>query len=146
MARRAKRDDDLQDGDDEVLRVVGSRLKEARKKAGLTQQEVATRAGVGQSHINELERGNTNITIKTLCRMADRLGVDVRELLPEGPSLPPTKAGIERLAEAFDNLAQVMREHMLTMRSCLSRFVGLWASGKPLRLGQNPGKCRSDAL
>lgn len=140
MARRAKRDDDLQDGDDEVLRVVGSRLKEARKKAGLTQQEVATRAGVGQSHINELERGNTNITIKTLCRMADRLGVDVRELLPEGPSLPPTKAGIERLAEAFDNLAQVMRErtaHDAELLVALRGFVGLreaieaWAkSGK----------------
>jgi transcriptional regulator with XRE-family HTH domain len=140
MARRVKRDDDLQDGDDEVLRVVGSRLKEVRRKAGLTQQEVATRAGVGQSYINELERGNTNITIKTLCRMADRLGVDVRELLPEGPSLPPTKASIERLAEAFDNLAQVMRERTAQdaeLLVALRGFVGLreaieaWAkSGK----------------
>ena len=138
MARQAKRDVETPDSADEALRVVADRLREARLKAGLTQAQLGTVAGVRQSYVGELEQAN--ITIKTLCRMADRLGVDVRELLPEGPSLPPTKASIERLAEAFDNLAQVMRERTgqdAELLVALRGFVGLreaieaWAkSGK----------------
>ena len=38
---------------------IGKRLKEARKLRGLTQQQLATKAGVKQASISDLERGES---------------------------------------------------------------------------------------
>lgn len=51
----------------------GRQLSELRKKAGLTQREVATAMGVGQQRISAIKHG-TDITTKTLARYATALG------------------------------------------------------------------------
>lgn len=42
----------------------------ARKKAGLTQGQLARAAGTTQSVISRIESGNQNLTVKTLARIA----------------------------------------------------------------------------
>lgn len=42
----------------------------ARKKAGLTQGQLARAAGTTQSVISRIERANQNLTVKTLARIA----------------------------------------------------------------------------
>jgi putative transcriptional regulator len=57
-------------------------LKEARKEAGLTQSELAEKAGVRQATISELETGNTRrVDLDVLDRLCDALGVEPGELL-----------------------------------------------------------------
>lgn len=46
----------------------------ARKEAGLTQQELSERTGIAQSDICKLERGNANPSVRTLQRLAAALG------------------------------------------------------------------------
>lgn len=58
-------------------------LREARKKAGLTQVEVAQAFGVTQGYISKIERGEIRIDPILLQRFAKLYGVEVTALLPE---------------------------------------------------------------
>lgn len=49
-------------------------IREARRHAGLTQAELAARAGTTQSAIAKLERGGGNPTFETLGRALDAAG------------------------------------------------------------------------
>ena len=56
---------------------------DARKDAGLTQQELAKRTGIAQSDISKLERGNANPSLRTLQRLAAGMGMKVKiEFVP----------------------------------------------------------------
>jgi transcriptional regulator with XRE-family HTH domain len=57
---------------------IGIRVKEVRKKRGLTQQELAFYLLTDKCLISELERGHcNNITALTLIKIAEVLEVDV---------------------------------------------------------------------
>ncbi|GAB4035043.1 helix-turn-helix domain-containing protein [Spirosoma gilvum] len=56
---------------------VGKHIREARKANGLTQKELAEKLGVGEPAVNGYEGGKQNLTIETLQRIADALGVEV---------------------------------------------------------------------
>ncbi|BCV20347.1 helix-turn-helix domain-containing protein [Moorella sp. Hama-1] len=59
------------------------RLKEMRLKAKLSQQELAKRAGIGQSTIHYIETGRKSPTYKVLEKLATALDVSVADLLEE---------------------------------------------------------------
>jgi len=58
-------------------------LLDARKNAGLTQQELAERIGADKSYVSRLERGLTIPSVSTLYRIAAAMGLAV-ELRPIG--------------------------------------------------------------
>jgi transcriptional regulator with XRE-family HTH domain len=68
---------------DHVFVTVATRLKEARQRLKMTQQQVADLAGMQQSHVYGIETGRTNITLRTFIRLAEVLQTDLRALLPE---------------------------------------------------------------
>jgi ribosome-binding protein aMBF1 (putative translation factor) len=49
-------------------------LKEERKKAGLTQEQLADRIGTKKSYISKLENGHADIQLSTLYRIFNGLG------------------------------------------------------------------------
>lgn len=61
---------------------IGRAIRRIRMSKGLTQTEVAERAGVDQAYITMLERGKRkNPTLIVLERIADALRVELRDLL-----------------------------------------------------------------
>jgi len=62
-------------------RKVKYRVKEIREKAGITQEDLATKSGVSRTIISGLESGTIKETsTRTLRRIADALGRSVSEL------------------------------------------------------------------
>lgn len=63
---KQKTDNSEYQGSDNLLAMkgIGARLKEARQKAGLTQDQVAKRAGLTQTAISELEAGRSRDTAR----------------------------------------------------------------------------------
>ncbi len=59
---------------------VGRRLQALRKRAGLTQDQLAERADVGSSYVPKLEAGRGRGSLEILERLAIALGVSVGEL------------------------------------------------------------------
>ncbi len=55
-------------------------IKEERIAQGLSQEELGYRAGLHRTYIGSVERGEKNITIDTLERIADALGINKDEL------------------------------------------------------------------
>ena len=73
----------------EVLQsTVGARVREARVRAKLRQSELGTLIGSGQSHVFEIEDGQINVTLKTLVKLANVLGVKPIDLLLDSASKP----------------------------------------------------------
>ena len=65
----------------DMRRVVGLNLRRLRVAAGLSQDELAARAGLDRTYISGIENGRRNPTIIVLHDIAIQLGVDPRELL-----------------------------------------------------------------
>lgn len=59
----------------EVRKQLGQRIRYLRKSLGLTQQQLAARAGITPRLLGQLERGKGNPTLETLANVATALGV-----------------------------------------------------------------------
>jgi transcriptional regulator with XRE-family HTH domain len=53
----------------------GKRVRELRKEAGLTQEELADYAELDRSYIGSIERGERNLSIENVCRLANALEI-----------------------------------------------------------------------
>jgi transcriptional regulator with XRE-family HTH domain len=71
------------------------RLKALRNAARMSQQELATRAGLSMSMVAQLEQGTkTDPRVSTLVALAKALGVDLNTLAGfDEPPLAPPKRG-----------------------------------------------------
>jgi transcriptional regulator with XRE-family HTH domain len=72
-------------------------VKDARRRLGMTQSDLAARIGVEASHIAYIENGRRRPSLTLLRRLADTLMLDRRELLflahPEAKHLVGSLAG-----------------------------------------------------
>ena len=62
---------------------VGNLIREKRIKSGLTQESFALQAKIDRSYMGRIERGNANISIELLYKLAFVLNCEVSELLPK---------------------------------------------------------------
>lgn len=61
---------------DSVLEEFGTRVRARRLRLGITQEDLAHDAGVHRTYVGSVERGERNITIRNLVRIARALEVD----------------------------------------------------------------------
>ena len=64
-------------------RLVGDRLYRLRKKAGMTQAELAESAGLSDRAYADIERGGAKMRVDTLLHICGALGITPNELLTE---------------------------------------------------------------
>ena len=78
----------------ELSKQIGERLRALRLAAGLTQEQLAERADKHTTYIGQLERGEKNATIESLCKLARALEVPAAQLLAHlpGPNAQPSPA------------------------------------------------------
>lgn len=62
-------------------KTIGLNIRNARLKAGLTQEEASLRLGISALHWGRIERGERPIKLDRLCAMADVLHVKMSALL-----------------------------------------------------------------
>jgi transcriptional regulator with XRE-family HTH domain len=75
---------------------VGDRIREARKRSGLTQRELAQATGLSLSLISKLEQGERQDTrTETLRKIASVLSVPTTALIGAAPGPPPPDPGPE---------------------------------------------------
>ncbi|MBW6395806.1 helix-turn-helix domain-containing protein [Thermus sp. SYSU G05001] len=61
---------------------IGKRVRELRERAGLSQHELAKRAGLTQGMIWQIEEGRKRPSVASLLAIARALNVSPSELLP----------------------------------------------------------------
>lgn len=67
---------------DKVKAKFGKILRKARLEAGKSQEDLAGDAGLHRTYISSVERGERNITIVNIYRLAKALSIDAKDLLP----------------------------------------------------------------
>jgi transcriptional regulator with XRE-family HTH domain len=68
------------EGRDLLLSQIGLRVTKRRQELGLTQTELAGRLEIGQANIYRIEHGKQNLTVDTLCKLAEALEMTPEEL------------------------------------------------------------------
>jgi transcriptional regulator with XRE-family HTH domain len=65
------------------LQCFGARVRAERERLGISQEELADRAGLHRTYIGGVERGERNIGLLNLIRIARSLGVSSATLLSD---------------------------------------------------------------
>jgi transcriptional regulator with XRE-family HTH domain len=66
-----------------VLFLISENLRKYRESKGLTQLELAELAGLHRNYIASIEKGDRNLSILTLEKIARALNIDMRKLFDE---------------------------------------------------------------
>lgn len=62
------------------LLALGAEIKKVRQAVGMSQEELAYRADLDRSYVGGIERGEHNVALMSLVKLANALGVTVSEL------------------------------------------------------------------
>lgn len=61
---------------------IGKKIQELRKAKGYSQEEFAYQSGLARTYMGRVERGEQNISIQNLIKIALALKVEVGEIIP----------------------------------------------------------------
>ena len=68
-----------------LQKTLGRNLRAYRSERGLSQEQFAELLGVHRTYMGGVERGERNLTLKSVERIAQKIDVDPLELLKEKP-------------------------------------------------------------
>lgn len=66
---------------EDVRQILATNMRLARIAAGISQEELAHRAGIDRTYVSGIERGKRNPTITVVARFAEALGTTTATLL-----------------------------------------------------------------
>jgi len=107
--------------------IIASRVREARRMAGLSQGQVAKMLGLQRPSVTEMESGNRSVSAEELAKLADIFDVSVAWLLGEG---------VRQLDPHDDRLQLAARELQKLKPDDLNRLLTILASMRDQ--GQQP--------
>lgn len=73
------------------MATIGSRIRRLRQEKSISQAQLAKLIGVGQSFISKLENNRSSVSIETLEKIANALGVSPGRLIDNND--PPAASG-----------------------------------------------------
>lgn len=119
-----------------AMNTIGKRLKLARKRAGLTQVQLAEKSGVSQQMISKLEREISNAT-SDIVKLSRGCGVDADWLEDGDVNTPPwlltgqgqREGGVAHPA-AIDATSRSLATTTPTARSVIERIVHAASTGE----------------
>ncbi|OJW71353.1 MAG: transcriptional regulator [Sphingomonadales bacterium 63-6] len=66
---------------DGKLRRLGASIRAVRHERGLSQEALADASGIDRSHMGKIERGERNVSVLNIARIAEALGVTIAALM-----------------------------------------------------------------
>ena len=67
----------------DVLHRFGGKLRVVRRKQGVSQEKLAELAGLHRTYVSSVERGERNVSLLNIEKLAVALGVSLRTLMPD---------------------------------------------------------------
>ena len=85
---------------------VSKRIIALRERCGLTQNGLAERAGVSQTHLRRVELGQADITVGHLQLLCDAMGISINDFFKE-------EAAFDEIGAAVSKLSQIQKMRLL---------------------------------
>lgn len=111
-----------------TLEALGKRIRERRLELGMTQQELAKRAGIAQSTLSALEQGKTE---------KSRDLVSIAQALRTNPTFLATGVGEAGVTKQTPTSIPVLSTFMFMEDVCRQRFDDTLNQNKPLELSSS---------
>jgi transcriptional regulator with XRE-family HTH domain len=122
---------------------LGLRIRELRSKHGWTQEQLAEFCGLHRTYLGHVERGEKNVSLSTVLRVANALGVRIAFLLgrsqaasstPEWKHIRPPVTGpvagfiahhpeVNRLLGELHAQRKALRQAVRELSNCLMRVT-----------------------
>ena len=67
--------------DKKILKILGDNVKNIRQKQGLSQEDLAEKSGLHRTYIGGIERGERNVSLLNIERIAKALSIKVNSLV-----------------------------------------------------------------
>ena len=96
---------------------VGANIKSMRERAGLTQEQLSERIGIGVKSLSAIERGTVGVSLTTLRKICEELSVSSDALLfgaGEGNDISDIVACLERMDPEQLELTREMLRVMIS--------------------------------
>lgn len=68
---------------DRFLQWFGGRVRVIRQEKNLSQEALAQLAGIDRTYIGGVERGERNLSVLNVKRLADALGINIKDLFDD---------------------------------------------------------------
>lgn len=109
----------------DILKQFGERVRDLRKTQRLSQEELAEKADLHYTYIGGVERGERNLSLKSIERIALALKIDIRELFIQRSS---TKTGAEgdKIISDINNLLATKEPGTLQLIWQLVKDIDDW--------------------
>lgn len=91
---------------------VSKRLRSLREQCGYTQNGLAERAGVSQTHLRRVELGQADITVSHLQLLCDALSISLKEFFED-------ESTSDEISSAFSKLSPKQKTLLLTFLESL---------------------------
>ena len=65
----------------DILKRFGERVRELRSEAGWSQEEFAAECGMDRTYVGGIERGERNLALRNIEKIADTLELTISELM-----------------------------------------------------------------
>ena len=83
---------------------IGDRIKTLREKSGYTQNALADKAGVSQTHLRRVELGQADITVGHLQLVCDALEISVKDFFNFNDEAEELSVALSNLSPKQKNL------------------------------------------
>ena len=109
-------------------KAIGKRIKIARIKIDITQEQLAERIDISPTHISNIETGTTRVSLSTIVGIANALSVSVDDLLCD--SVIHTKVQFEKdIAALIDDCDEyeirIVKDMVSSLKDTLRRDANL---------------------
>ena len=101
---------------------IGNAIREARERAGLTQEQFGELVSLGTKNVSDVERGVAGITVSTLKRICEKLSISSDSILfanTEKNDVQVLTERLERLPAAQYAAVESFINHVFELFSCL---------------------------
>jgi len=69
--------------DNSFDKAIGFQIKVLRERHSLSQESLASLAGISRTHLAQIEVGNVSPTVRTLRKISDELSIQMSELISD---------------------------------------------------------------
>lgn len=98
---------------------ISERLKSIRVAKNMSVYKLSQLSGVSETHIRDLERGDRNPSVDTLCRLVEPMGVPVSELFTESNNMTVLSDEEKALLDCYRMLSKDKADSLLVFLKTL---------------------------
>jgi transcriptional regulator with XRE-family HTH domain len=111
---------------EDLLKRFGQRIRQLRHEKGLSQEAFADACGVHRTYMGHLERGEKNVSFRSILRIADALGITLSEFfadLQNGESAGKSSGPNEKRPKTKVSPREMDRTRLLREMAVLERAL-----------------------